>query len=221
MSRVVTAGRLRQRLAITFALVAAIATGALALGTYLVVRSSRLDDSVDSSLAQARTNLVLAGTVLRGSSAPQDVADLLEFYAGRPDYETVALVGGEAFAIELRTDADPCRGAAPRTERRPRLRAGADRRHPVPRRRRAAAGVAGRALLLLLRGEPSTTSSRSCGRFSWLGGSSWSLSPRPPVRCSGVVSGQAGTAPSRPTTSRTEPVPTGSSRCRRSRHAKA
>jgi two-component system sensor histidine kinase MtrB len=97
MSRVVTAGRLRQRLAITFALVAAIATGALALGTYLVVRSSRLDDSVDSSLAQARTNLVLAGTVLRGSSAPQDVADLLEFYTGRPDYETVALAGGEAF----------------------------------------------------------------------------------------------------------------------------
>ena len=97
MSRVVTAGRLRQRLAITFALVAAIATGALALGTYLVVRDARLDDSVDSSLAQARTNLVLAGTVLRGSSAPQDVADLLEFYTGRPDYETVALVGGEAF----------------------------------------------------------------------------------------------------------------------------
>lgn len=100
--RVVTAGRLRRRLSITFALVAAMATGALALGTYLVVRSSRLDDSVDSSLAQARTNLVLAGTVLRGSSAPQDVADLLDFYASRPDYETVALVGGRALGARSR-----------------------------------------------------------------------------------------------------------------------
>ena len=100
MSRVVTTGRLRQRLAITFALGAAIATGALALGTYLVVRNARLDDSVDSSLAQARTNLVLAGTVLRGSSAPQDVADLLEFYTGRPDYETVALAEQVLAALE-------------------------------------------------------------------------------------------------------------------------
>ena len=44
---------------------------------------------------------------------------------------------------------------------------------------------------------------------------------RKPTASSGVVSGQAGTAPSRPTTSPTEPVPTGSSRCRRSRHARA
>jgi signal transduction histidine kinase len=98
MRRVVTAGRLRRRLAVTFALVAAIATGVLALGTYLVVRSSRLDDSVDRSLAQARTNLVLAGTVLSGSSAPQDVADLLEFYGRRPGIETVALAGGNTFS---------------------------------------------------------------------------------------------------------------------------
>ena len=98
MRRVVTAGRLRRRLAVTFAVVAAIATGALALGSYLVVSSSRLDDSVSSSLAQARTNLVLAGTVLGGSSATQDVADLLEFYARRPGFETVALTGGEAFS---------------------------------------------------------------------------------------------------------------------------
>jgi two-component system sensor histidine kinase MtrB len=95
MRRVVTAGRLRRRLAITFALVAAIATGALALGSYLVVRSSRLDDSVESALAQARTNLVLAGTLLEGSSAEQDIARLLEFYGRRPGFETVAVVGGE------------------------------------------------------------------------------------------------------------------------------
>jgi len=71
MRRVVPAGRLRRRLAVTFALVAAIATGALALGTYLVVSSSRLDDSVSSSLAQARTNLVLPTC---SSSTPGDRA---------------------------------------------------------------------------------------------------------------------------------------------------
>jgi two-component system sensor histidine kinase MtrB len=98
MRRIVPAGRLRRRLAITFALVAAIATGALALGTYLVVRESRLDDSVSSALAQARTNLVLAGAVLQGSSARQDVADLLELYARRPGFETVGLTAGEAFS---------------------------------------------------------------------------------------------------------------------------
>jgi len=98
MRRVVTAGRLRRRLALTYAVVAAVASGALALGSYLVVSSSRLDDSVDSSLAQARTNFLLAGTVLGESSAPQDVADLLALYARRSSFETVALAGGEAFS---------------------------------------------------------------------------------------------------------------------------
>jgi hypothetical protein len=51
MRRVVTAGKLRRRLAVTYAVVAAVATGALALGTYLLVSSSRLADSVSSSVA--------------------------------------------------------------------------------------------------------------------------------------------------------------------------
>ena len=101
MMRRVTPGRLRRRLAVTYAIVAAVATGALALGTYLVVSSARLDDSVSSSLAQTRTNLVLAGTVLGDSSTRQDVVDLLEFYARRPDFETVALAGGSAFSSSL------------------------------------------------------------------------------------------------------------------------
>jgi signal transduction histidine kinase len=98
MRRVVTAGKLRRRLAVTYAVVAAVATGALALGTYLVVSSSRLDDSVSSSLAQARTNLVLAGTVLGGSAASEDVAELLEFYARRSEFETVALADREVLS---------------------------------------------------------------------------------------------------------------------------
>jgi signal transduction histidine kinase len=96
--RRVTAGKIRRRLAVTYAVVAAIATGTLALGTYLVVSSSRLDDSVDSAIAQARTNLVLAGTVLGGSAASEDVTELLEFYARRPEFETVALADREVFS---------------------------------------------------------------------------------------------------------------------------
>jgi two-component system sensor histidine kinase MtrB len=102
MRRIAPAGKLRRRLAITFALVAAIATGALALGTYLVVRESRLDDSLESALAQARTNLVLAGAILGGSSAIEDVDDLLDFYGRRAGFETVARVGeGPPFSSGL------------------------------------------------------------------------------------------------------------------------
>jgi signal transduction histidine kinase len=98
MRRVVPAGRLRRRLAVTYAIVAAVSTGALALGTYLVVSSSRLDDSADSSIEQTRTNLVLAGTVLGKASTPQAVADVLALYARRPSFETVAVAGGEAYS---------------------------------------------------------------------------------------------------------------------------
>jgi two-component system sensor histidine kinase MtrB len=101
MRRVVSPGRLRRRLAVTFALVAAVSTGVLALGTYLVVSSSRLEDVTESALAQARINLVLAGTVLEGSSATEDVADLLEFYERRPGFETIALTGGDTFSSSL------------------------------------------------------------------------------------------------------------------------
>jgi hypothetical protein len=93
MRRVVTAGRLRRRLAITFALVAAVSTGALAVGTYVAVRGARLDEASDNSLALARTNLLLAGRLLAGSSDLQDVADLRALYARRPGLETLALVG--------------------------------------------------------------------------------------------------------------------------------
>ena len=94
MRGAVSAGSLRRRLAITYALVAAVATGALALGTYLLVSKTRLDDARDRSLAQARTNLVLAGTSLDESSTPSDVADLGWFYIRRPDFETLALASG-------------------------------------------------------------------------------------------------------------------------------
>jgi two-component system sensor histidine kinase MtrB len=101
MKRLVAPGRLRWRLTVTYAIVAAIATGALALGTYVVVANARLDDSVSSSLAQARNNLVLAGTVLGASPALPEVADLVAYYASQPGFETVGLTNGQELSSSL------------------------------------------------------------------------------------------------------------------------
>jgi signal transduction histidine kinase len=109
MRRVVSARRLRRRLAVTFALVAAVSTGALALGTYFAVRSARLDDATHSALEQARSNLELAGTVLSGSARAHDVAELWRrFHARRPAFETVALTRTYTFASRFgREDVSP------------------------------------------------------------------------------------------------------------------
>jgi signal transduction histidine kinase len=58
--RSVPTGRLRRRLTIAFVLVAGIASGALALGSFLLVRQARLSDSLDAAKAEARFDLVLA-----------------------------------------------------------------------------------------------------------------------------------------------------------------
>jgi signal transduction histidine kinase len=118
MMRPVPPGSLRRRLAVTYAVVAAVATGALAIGTYLVVSSSRLDDSVSSSLAQARTNLVLAGTVIGESTMQEDIDDLLEDYASRQDFETVALIGGEAFPSSFSFESPPVSASMQRLVRK-------------------------------------------------------------------------------------------------------
>jgi two-component system sensor histidine kinase MtrB len=101
MKHLIAPGRLRRRLTVTYAMVAAIATAALALGTYVVVANARFDDSVSSSLAQARSNLVLAGTVLGASPAPPEVADLVDHYASQPGFETVGLTSGQELSSSL------------------------------------------------------------------------------------------------------------------------
>ena len=158
MRRIVPAGRLRRRLAITFALVAAIATGALALGTYLVVRDSRLDDSVDSALAHARTNLVLAGTILRGSARGRHRPGRV--LRRRSDFETVALAGGEAFSSSFSFGTAQIPAGVQRLVRNGDLafERVPDRRRAVPRRGRTGPTVADGALLLLLRRGPARRS---------------------------------------------------------------
>jgi signal transduction histidine kinase len=57
MPRRIVPGRLRRRLAIAFVLVAGISAGALALGSYLLVRQSRLDESLDRASQTASSRL--------------------------------------------------------------------------------------------------------------------------------------------------------------------
>ena len=76
--RPIRPGRLRRRLTIAFALVAALSAAALAAGSYLVVRESRLDDSVTRGVEQSRFNLELADDVLRAADDPaESVEELL------------------------------------------------------------------------------------------------------------------------------------------------
>ncbi|NUT32300.1 MAG: HAMP domain-containing histidine kinase [Hamadaea sp.] len=56
----VAPGRLRRRLTIAFVLVAGVSAGALAVGSFLMVRQARLDDSLRQAAAEAPHQLVLA-----------------------------------------------------------------------------------------------------------------------------------------------------------------
>jgi two-component system sensor histidine kinase MtrB len=82
--RGVAPGRLRRRLAIAFVLIAGVATGALAVGSYLVVRSSRLDDSAQRAVSQSRFNL-------RFAADQPSVSQLLAAYDTRGDFCTVVV----------------------------------------------------------------------------------------------------------------------------------
>jgi two-component system sensor histidine kinase MtrB len=69
-------GRLRRRLAIAFVLVAGVSAGALALGSYLLVRQARLSDSLDRAKSEAEFDLVLAQG-FQPLSAQKKISDLL------------------------------------------------------------------------------------------------------------------------------------------------
>src|SRR6266581_3759233 len=84
--------RLRRRLVVSFVLVAGLSAAALALGSYLLVRESRLDDSVDRSVAQAKLNLAFARLNLPAHPTGRSVAPLLDFYADG-GFDTLILSG--------------------------------------------------------------------------------------------------------------------------------
>jgi signal transduction histidine kinase len=95
--RAIHPGRLRRRLVLAFALCAGLAAAALAVGSFLIVRDARLDDSRDRALEQSRFNLVLASEVLP-AEGPEG---LLDAYARRGSFETVLVVDGENFPSSL------------------------------------------------------------------------------------------------------------------------
>jgi two-component system, OmpR family, sensor histidine kinase MtrB len=94
--RVFAAGRMRRRLTVAFMLVAGLSAAALAAGSFVLVRESRMRDSVDRSLDQGRSNLLLAADVLGASPDPADVSRLLAAYERRGTFTTVTVTGGRA-----------------------------------------------------------------------------------------------------------------------------
>ena len=101
LGRIVPRGRLRRRLTIAFMLAAGVSAAALATGSYLLVRDSRLDDSLDRSLEQARATLVLAATILNGTSDPAAADQLIAALERRAGFEAVVIAGGEATSTSL------------------------------------------------------------------------------------------------------------------------
>jgi two-component system sensor histidine kinase MtrB len=99
--RIVPRGRLRRRLTVAFMLAAGISAAALAAGSYLLVRDSRLDDSLDRSLEQARATLVLAATILAGSSDPAAAEELVDALGRRAGFDAVVLAEGESVSTSL------------------------------------------------------------------------------------------------------------------------
>src|SRR6185436_11117775 len=77
MARPVRPGRLRRRLTIAFVLVATVSTTALAVTSYLLVQSSRFNDSLRQSRAEARQVLFLAADQLGGRPLDDEQSSLL------------------------------------------------------------------------------------------------------------------------------------------------
>ena len=88
--RSVVPTRLRRRLAIAFVLAVGISTGALAIGSYLIVRNARLSDSVNRALDQSKRNLRFAASQ---HSAPQV---LFQDFAERGPFGTVIEAPGQS-----------------------------------------------------------------------------------------------------------------------------
>jgi hypothetical protein len=97
-------GRLRRRLTIAFVMVGGLSAGALALGSYLVVRHDRLDESAGRALQDSRLNTLIAAATLHGR--PGDVGRLEARFATRGTFATVIGTGGRVPAGRLPVPAD-------------------------------------------------------------------------------------------------------------------
>jgi len=95
-------GRLRRRLTIAFMLVAGLSGAALAAGSYLAARESRLDDTVERALDQSRFNLEFASSVLASpQSRTEAVRQLLDALERRSGFVTAVRVEGQGFSSSI------------------------------------------------------------------------------------------------------------------------
>jgi signal transduction histidine kinase len=95
-------GRLRRRLTIAFMLVAGLSGAALAAGSYLAARESRLDDSVERALDQSRFNLEFASSVLASpQSRTEAVRQLLDALERRSGFATAVRLEGQDFSSSI------------------------------------------------------------------------------------------------------------------------
>ena len=108
LRRVAPPGRLRRRLAVSFVLVAGVSTALLAVATFLLVRQSRLDDSVERALRIARLNLQFAQQNLTDHPGPAQTEALLAFYS-TGGFGTVIFTGDRvnASSVPLRAFRPP------------------------------------------------------------------------------------------------------------------
>lgn len=100
-------GRLRRRLTVAFVLVAGVSAGLLALGSYLLVRDARFDDSLQRSAVDARYQLVLAGQFRPFDQ--ERSAGLLASFAGS-GRQVVLLTAGATVASEPAVGVTPGAG---------------------------------------------------------------------------------------------------------------
>jgi signal transduction histidine kinase len=99
--RRILAGRLRRRLTLAFVLVAGVSAAALAAGSYFVVRQARLDDSVQRSLEQGRSNFIVADDLVGAGGVRRSTEGLLEALARRGEFVTVGTAAGSPFSSSL------------------------------------------------------------------------------------------------------------------------
>ena len=100
MPRPIHTGRFRWRLTIAFILVAGISSGAVAVGSFLLVRNHRHEAFTERSLHDARLALTLAESTLGQSFTARDIEQLLTRFKRRSGFETIASTRDRIFVSE-------------------------------------------------------------------------------------------------------------------------
>lgn len=100
---VVPASRLRTRMTVAFIIVAGASAAALATGSYLLVRESRLDDSFSRAEQATRRNLALAAEVPISGGTP-GLRGYVESFQRERGVPAILLLGNEAVASNPRLD---------------------------------------------------------------------------------------------------------------------